>query len=201
MQAESPIETFVGGRERLLVSTSASGRNASSRREKVLVMRKAVVGVMGGAEVDADVRAMAKRLGELIAARGWILLNGGRNTGVMDASAEGAKGAGGTVVGILPDRDTGRASAHLDVAVVTGLGDGRYVINVLSSDVVVACPGALGTLSEISFALKNGKRVVLLAREVGAEFEPYRRGGQLTSAPDPERAVEQVAAALGSKAE
>lgn len=159
-------------------------------------MRKPVVGVMGGSKVTDRVWAMAKRLGELIAQRGWILLNGGRNTGVMAASAEGAKQAGGTVVGILPDKNTQRASPHLDVAVVTGLADARNLINVLSSDVVIACPGSLGTLSEIVLALKQGKRVILMDRDVGPELDSYRRRGQLTSATGPEDAVEQAAAAL-----
>ena len=151
---------------------------------------------MGGSKVSDKVCEMAKRLGGLIAKRGWILLNGGRNTGVMAASAEGAKEAGGTVIGILPDKSTRKASTHLDIAVVTGLGDMRNLINVLTSDVVIACPGALGTLSEIAFALKHDKHVILLDRDVGPEFDLYRRRGQLTSASDPEEAVEQAAVAL-----
>ena len=163
-------------------------------------MRKPVVGVMGGSTVSKKVHAMAKDLGGLIADRGWVLLNGGRNRGVMAASAEGAKEAGGTVIGILPDKNTKQASPHLDIAVVTRMGDGRNLINVLSSDVVVACPGALGTLSEIVLALKSDKRVILLGREVGSELERYRRTGQLTVADTPAEAVEQVAAALADKA-
>ena len=159
-------------------------------------MRKPVVGVMGGSKVSDRVCEMAKRLGGLIAKRGWVLLNGGRNTGVMAASAEGAKEAGGTVIGILPDKNTRQASPHLDIAVVTGLGDGRNLINVLTSDVVIACPGALGTLSEIVFALKQDKRVILLDRDLGPELDPYCRRGQLTSASDPAEAVEQAAAVL-----
>jgi uncharacterized protein (TIGR00725 family) len=163
-------------------------------------MRKPVVGVMGGSKVSDEVYATARSLGGLIAERGWVLLNGGRNRGVMAASAEGAKEAGGTVIGILPDKNTKQASPHLDIAVVTGMGDGRNLINVLSSDVVVACPGALGTLSEIVLALKSNKRVILLGREVGSELERYRRSGQLTVADTPAEAVEQAAAALLNQA-
>lgn len=164
-------------------------------------MRKPVVGVMGGSKVNDKVWAMAKQLGRLIAQRGWVLLNGGRNTGVMAASAEGAKQAGGTVIGILPDKNTRQASPHLDIAVVTGLADGRNLINVLTSDVVIACPGALGTLSEIVLALKQDKRVILLDRDVGPELDSYRRRGQLTSASDPEEAIEQAAAALAERSD
>ncbi|MBL0716258.1 MAG: hypothetical protein JJV98_21460 [Desulfosarcina sp.] len=39
---------------------------------------KVIVGVMGGGSADARQTDMAYRLGRLIAARGWVLLNGGR---------------------------------------------------------------------------------------------------------------------------
>jgi hypothetical protein len=144
---------------------------------------------MGGSNVDEQVYALARELGARIAERGWILLNGGRNTGVMAASAEGAKQSGGTVIGILPDRSTKRASPHVDVAIVTGLGDARNLINVLSSDVVIACPGGLGTLTEIALALKNRKPVVLLRGEARPEFEAYRRRRLLWIAHDVAEAI------------
>ena len=162
----------------------------------MIVERKPVVGVMGGSSVGEDVCAMAEQLGALIARRGWVLLNGGRNKGVMAASARGAKKAGGTVIGILPDRSAAKASPDLDFAIITGMGDARNAINVLSSDVVIACPGALGTLSEITLALKAKKRVILLDHEVGPEFDKYRRSGQLTDARNPQDAVDQAAEAL-----
>ena len=158
-------------------------------------MRKPVVGVMGGSKADAAACATAKELGSLIAGRGWVLLNGGRNTGVMAASAEGAKEAGGTVIGILPDRTTSKASPHLDVAICTDMGDARNLINVLSSDVVIACPGALGTLSEVVLALKHEKRVILLGFELGPPFQKYLKSGQLSLAKNPQDAIEQAAAA------
>ena len=161
-------------------------------------MRKPVVGVMGGAKASEKVVRLAHRLGELIAENGWILLNGGRNTGVMAASAEGAHSAGGTVVGILPDRTRTKASPYLDIAIMTDSGDGRNLFNVLSADVVVACPGALGTLSEIVYALKHDKRVVLLGFDLGTDFGKYRKTGQIASVMTPEEAVEQVRTALES---
>jgi uncharacterized protein (TIGR00725 family) len=160
-------------------------------------MRRPVIGVMGGSKATAHVTDMATRLGSLVAGKGWTLLNGGRNCGVMAASARGARQAGGTVVGILPDMTTARASPDLDVAVVTGMHDGRNLINVLSSDVVIACPGKLGTWSEIVLALKHDKRVILLGYDdVGPELHKYRRRGQLTLAETPEDAVSQAATEL-----
>ena len=162
------------------------------------VSRKPVVGVMGGSKAGKRVVHTARRLGALIAERGWILLNGGRNRGVMAASAAGAKEAGGTVIGILPDTTRAKVSPDLDIAVLTGMGDGRNLINVMSSDVVIACRGELGTLSEIVLALKHDKHVILLDFELGEDFEKFRRRGQLTSAATPEDAVTQAAKALNA---
>lgn len=166
----------------------------------MITERKRVVGVMGGSKAGTKTCRMAEELGSLIAQRGWVLLNGGRNQGVMAASAKGAKAAGGTVIGILPDRTAAKASPDLDYVVMTGMGDARNVINVLSSDVVVACPGALGTLSEITLALKAEKSVILLGYDVMPEYERYRRSGQLTYATDPADAVKQVASVLNELA-
>lgn len=159
-------------------------------------MRKPVVGVMGGSKANRKVEAMARDLGRLIAERGWILLNGGRNCGVMAASAAGAKEAGGFVIGILPDTTRTKAVPDLDVAILTGLGDGRNLLNVLSSDVVIACPGALGTLSEVVLALKHDKRVILLGFDLGLEFAKFRKRGLLTTVATPEEAVAEAGRAL-----
>ena len=161
-------------------------------------MRKPVIGVMGGASVEQEVFDIARELGALIARRGWVLLNGGRDCGVMAASARGARQAGGTVIGILPDRDASRASPDLDFAICTALSDARNLINVLSSDVVIACKGSAGTLSEVALALKNNKPVILLGLEVGAAFEEHRKRGLLTSASTPQEAVERAASLIGA---
>lgn len=159
-------------------------------------MRKPVVGVMGGSKANENTMTMARQLGELIAKRGWILLTGGRNQGVMAAASEGARAAGGFVVGILPDKDSRRASPDLDLAVFTDMGDMRNVINVLSSDVVIACRGALGTISEVALALNAGKHVILLGLELGPEYDRYRRSKLLRSAETAEAAVEEAGVIL-----
>jgi len=151
---------------------------------------------MGGAEVDAHVCALARELGKRIAERGWVLLNGGRDAGVMRASAAGAHEAGGTVIGILPDADASRAAPDLDHVILTGMGDARNLINVLTSDVVIACPGGAGTLSEVALALKNGKRVILLGWDAREAFVEFQRSGLLTTVLEPQDAVLQVAEAL-----
>ena len=135
---------------------------------------------------------VAYELGRLIACQGWILLNGGRNSGVMDASAKGAFENGGLTVGILPGDTDHNASVYIHIPVITGMGSARNCINVLSSHVVVACTGGPGTLSEIALALKSGKKVVLLDFDPGTGFDNYRKKGDLISVKTPEEAISRI---------
>jgi uncharacterized protein (TIGR00725 family) len=128
-----------------------------------------VVGVMGaGRPLDAAARERAYRIGALIAEHGWTLLTGGSACGVMDAASQGAHEAGGLVIGVLKSEDASEASAWVDIAIRTGMGDARNVINVLSSDVVIALPGGPGTISEVALALKSGKTVIVFGWDPGA---------------------------------
>jgi len=137
-------------------------------------LRHPIIGVMGpGASATERDARDAFRLGELLAAEGWVVLSGGRNRGVMDAVSRGARHAGGLVVGVLPGATPDDASDALDVAIVTGMGEARNNVNVLSSSVVVACGMCAGTASEVALAIKAGKRVVLLGAS-GAAIAFFR---------------------------
>ena len=159
--------------------------------------KQVIVGVMGGGQASAPDIQAAYELGALIADQGWILLNGGRNAGIMDASARGARDQKGITVGILPDDSIRRASEHIQIPIVTGMGDARNNINVLTSNIVVACPGGAGTISEIALALKNKKRVILLNFDTGTVFEDYRRKGLLFEAETPEEVIETIKRLVG----
>lgn len=122
-----------------------------------------IIGVMGpGEDASKEDIHQATELGSLIAEEGLALLTGGRNIGVMDAASKGAQQAGGLTIGILPSEDNRGASKYLDIIVRTGMGSARNNINVLSSDVVVACGSGAGTTSEIMLAMKAGKPLILL---------------------------------------
>jgi uncharacterized protein (TIGR00725 family) len=125
---------------------------------------------MGGSVADEKTAASARELGRLIAENGWVLVSGGRPTGVMQASVTGAREAGGLTVGVLFDDDHGLAADGLDIVIPTGMGAARNIINVLASDVVVACRGTGGTLSEIAMALRFERPVVLLDFDPGEAF-------------------------------
>ncbi len=78
----------------------------------------------------------------------------------MAAASRGAKAEGATTLGILPGADRADGNPSVDVAVATGLGEGRNVVLVRTVDAVVAVAGEFGTLSEIALALRAGKPVV-----------------------------------------
>jgi len=116
-----------------------------------------------GSDRSATDTANARELGRLIAREGWVVVTGGRASGVMDAASAGAKDEGGLTVGILPDRDAA-VSPFVDIAIKTDLHNARNNVNVISGRAVIACGArGAGTVSEIALALKNGVPVILLA--------------------------------------
>ena len=145
------------------------------------------VSVVGsGAEHEEN----AETVGRLLAERGATVVTGGLGE-VMAAAARGAKGAGGTTIGILPGETRMDANRWLDHVVVTGIGHGRNLAVVASGDAVIAVGGRYGTLAEIGFALTLGRPVVVL--EPGWQVEGTRR------ARTPAEAVEfALAAARGT---
>ena len=155
-------------------------------------MTKTIIGVMGpggDATPEEDLRA-AFELGRLVAHEGWVLLTGGRAAGVMDAASRGAKEAGGLTVGILPQSDCDAVSSAVDIAIVTGMGQARNNINVLSSHVVVACGMGAGTASEIALAVKARKPVILLgANETSRAFFKTLGGDRVFTCDAPHEAI------------
>jgi uncharacterized protein (TIGR00725 family) len=167
-------------------------------------VRRTVIGIVGAAEPSEEHRRNARELGRLIAERGWIVLTGGRPVGVMAAACAGAKEvAGSLTVGILPTAE-GNVDPHVDLAVFTGMGDARNVVNVLSSDAIVACgvEGA-GTVSEIAHALKARRAVILLAPGTNAAdfFSSLQGGERVMIASTPHDAVRALQALLAMPSE
>ncbi len=166
--------------------------------------RATIIGVMGGGEASPENMNAAYRLGTLIAKQGWILLNGGRNVGIMEASAKGAWDQGGLTIGILPDDNDSKASEYIKIPIITGMGMARNCINVLSSHVVVACPGDTGTLSEIALALKSNKKVILMNFDLGKNLKTgllnrYAEQGLLHHVKTPEEAIDKIKQMTGQK--
>lgn len=153
-----------------------------------------IVGVMGPAKAKKKDLENARVLGELIARRGWVVLTGGRDVGVMDAACEGARRVGGSLtIGILPTAKD-KISRHVDIPIITEMGSGRNNINVLTSHVIVVCGlTGSGTVSEVALAVKAGKPVVLVEASP-ADVAFFRKLGKrlVVAADSPEEAIELV---------
>jgi uncharacterized protein (TIGR00725 family) len=138
--------------------------------------------------------AQAEEVGRLLAGRGCTVVTGG-GAEVMATAARGAKQAGGRTIGILPGESPSEANVWIDFAVATGTGHARNLAVAASGEAVIAVGGSWGTMSEIAFARRLGRPVVLLAGGVAVEGEGVLR------AATPEEAVELALAALEGRAD
>jgi uncharacterized protein (TIGR00725 family) len=144
------------------------------------------IAVIGPGTPQPEAERIAHEVGTLLGRAGVVLVCGGLG-GAMEAACRGAKVAGGTTVGILPDNDRGDANPHVDIAIPTGMGEARNALVVRAADVVIAIGGGFGTLSEIGLALKVGKPLIgLRTWDVARESEPI---GEIIRAASAEEAV------------
>lgn len=121
--------------------------------------QKAVIGVIGANEPSKENYQLAYEVGTHIAARGAILVCGGLG-GIMEAASKGASENGGQVIGILPGLNKLESNPYITIAIPSGQGMSRNVLIVNTADVIIAFPGAFGTLSEIAIALAANKTVI-----------------------------------------
>ncbi len=111
-------------------------------------------------------RELAADMGRRIAARGWTVVYGGGDIGLMGALAGGALEAGGKVVGIIPRallrQERGKHEiTRLEVVESMAIRKERMIA---LSDAFLTLPGGLGTLDELF--------EVLTLRQVGLHRKP-----------------------------
>lgn len=149
-------------------------------------MRKIFIAVIGGYPCTSEEALKAEAVGRELARQGAILVCGGEG-GVMEAACKGAQSEGGITIGILPGDSRRSANKYVSIPIITGIGSARNLIVVKSAQAVIAIGGGYGTLSEISFALKNGLSVI------GLKTWSFSRNDQvdrsLIQAEDPVTAV------------
>jgi uncharacterized protein (TIGR00725 family) len=121
--------------------------------------RRRFIAVIGGSDCTSEEARLAEEVGREIARNGAVLVCGGLG-GIMAAASKGASAEGGLAIGILPGDRREAANPHINIPVVTNLGEARNVIIVKSAEAVIAVGGGYGTLSEIGHALRNGTPVV-----------------------------------------
>ena len=136
-----------------------------------VILPAMTVGVMGaaGGQMSEEVRRRVQELGAAIGRRGFVLVTGAC-PGLPQLAVEGARGEGGTVIGISPAHNLeehvlkyNSPTLGYDAIIYTGSGlMGREVDNVLSSDVIAFAGGRSGTLGEFAIAYEEGKAIGVL---------------------------------------
>jgi uncharacterized protein (TIGR00730 family) len=93
---------------------------------------------------------MAREMGRAIAARGWTLVYGGGNVGLMGVVADAALAAGGKVIGVIPEALLARELGHrgiTELRVVDTMHERKAMMADLA-DAFIALPGGIGTFEE-----------------------------------------------------
>jgi uncharacterized protein (TIGR00725 family) len=152
------------------------------------------IAVIGKGAPDDELLPLAEEIGSRIAAAGAVLVCGGMG-GVMEGASRGARNEGGDVIGIIPTDDPAAANPHVTHVVATGIGHARNLAVVASADAVIAIGGEWGTLAEIGFARRLGKRVAALRSWSVSGTGDMEGGPGIDVAAD---ADEAVALALGA---
>lgn len=104
---------------------------------------------------DPEYHAVAGRLGALLAADGRPVVYGGSRLGSMGALADGALGAGGRVVGVLPRMLSDLEVSHdglTELHIVEDMRARKHLM-LSRSEAVVALAGGSGTFEELLEAI------------------------------------------------
>ncbi len=153
----------------------------------------------------------AAEVGRRLAEAGFAVINGGYG-GTMEASARGAREAGGRAVGVTTRAFRGRGGANRYITEVLSEADlfDRTRRLIESADGFIVLPGGAGTLAELAFlwaleksSLLGRKPVLLLGPAWNALIPELRRLGLLDEqdlastrvVSDPSEAVEALSRA------
>lgn len=120
----------------------------------------------------------AQQVGEEIGRRGWQLVYGGGNVGLMGRVADAALGAGARVIGVIPrtllEREVGHRHLH-ELHVVETMHE-RKSMMAQHAQAFLALPGGIGTLEEL-FEVWTWRHLGYHDQPVGLlDVEGYWRG-------------------------
>jgi uncharacterized protein (TIGR00730 family) len=105
--------------------------------------------------IDGEYEAAASRLGTLLAASGMEVIFGGGGIGLMGKLADAVISGGGTITGVIPGfmKEEGWDHTEVkDMIVTSDMGERKKRMFGIS-DAVVALPGGIGTLEELTEAI------------------------------------------------
>jgi uncharacterized protein (TIGR00730 family) len=119
----------------------------------------------GDHAVHADA---ARLLGESLARRGWELVYGGGNIGLMGVLADAALASGGEVIGVIPRFLKEKELGHLGVTrlVTVESMHERKALMAEHSDAFIALPGGFGTADEL-FEILTWRQLHLHDKPIG----------------------------------
>ncbi|MBD3788374.1 MAG: TIGR00730 family Rossman fold protein [Sphingomonadales bacterium] len=124
--------------------------------------------------------AAARAAGAMLAARGWRLVYGAGDVGLMGEVARAAQAAGGETFGVIPVHLFAREVGKRDLStfVITETMHERKKVMYMNADAIVVLPGGAGSLDELFEVLTwrqiglHGKPILILNTE--GYWEPLR---------------------------
>jgi uncharacterized protein (TIGR00730 family) len=130
------------------------------------MIRSVTVYCSSSRTVPRDYPVAAAELGRAIASHGWSLVYGGNCVGCMGELANGARAAGGRVIGVTPQImvDEGIGDELCDELIVTPGMRERKALLEQRGDAFVALPGGIGTFEELF--------EILVGRVLGCHDKP-----------------------------
>lgn len=110
--------------------------------------------------------SVAETMGHGIASRGWRLVYGAGDVGLMGSVARSAQAAGGDTFGVIPQHlvDLEVGKTDLTTYIVTETMHERKKVMVMNADAFVVLPGGAGSLDELF--------EVLTWRQLGLHAKP-----------------------------
>ncbi len=103
-------------------------------------------------KLDPKYYLAAEEVGRSMVENGWGLVYGGGAAGVMGSVARAVKGAGGHVVGVIPEFMVERELAYTEADELVTVGSMRERKRIMEekADAFLALPGGIGTLEELA---------------------------------------------------
>ncbi len=180
-------------------------------------MSAKIIAVFGGSRplpASAEYQE-AYTMGQLLAAEGFVVMNGGYG-GTMEASARGARESGGRTIGVISDEfDYLAPNPFLDETVASGDLFARIREMQYRGDAFIVLKGSMGTLAELSLVwnlaridAKQRKPIILVGDCWQQVFASWREHLAVTDAEvsllqfaaDPQQALQCLQRAFSGNA-
>ena len=169
-------------------------------------MKKIQIGIMGSAadlKYSKEAKEFAKRLGELIAKSGNILVYGAEKeyTSLSTEAAKEASKKNGITVGVAGGKEKNTYGKYKPTILINSgleIGGGREFTLVLSCDVIIAISGGSGTLTELAIAYQAGIPIIAVdkfggwAKELSNKYIDDRKRIKCINATNEEEAIKKA---------